>query len=263
MVKKNKRFKKDLNMPTKDKKLKQPLGKGVRELKIEDSLPKCDIIINKSLYSTEEICKNKKVIDIGCGYGRNKKIIEDVGGEWIGIEPFEGGEHTVIGSAEKIPFDNNTFDVVIMDAVLEHVQDVGKAFKEVSRVLKPNGEFIGYVAFMECFHEISYSHLSFKALEYYSEKNNMKLSKISGGSRFGIDYHLAVLLYPIPFNFGRKVLSSLIRMTFKLKSYFGFLGLFFYKGMKFIDAKALSTDYYKLEVLRQSNGFNFIIKKNI
>ena len=245
-----------------DKNIKQPLGNGARNnITTKEQLPDCDIIINENLYDIKDICKNKKVIDIGCGHGHNKQLIQNVGGEWIGVEKFEGGAHTVIGSAEKLPFDNNTFDVAIMDAVLEHVQDVGKAFQEVSRVLKPNGKFIGYVAFMECFHEISYSHLSFKALEYYSEKNNMKLSKISGGSRFGIDYHLAVLLYPIPFNFGRKVLSSLIRMTFKIKSYFGFLGLFFYRGMKFIDAKALSIDYYKLEVLRQSNGFHFIINK--
>ena len=116
--------------------------------------------------------------------------------------------------------------------------------------------------FMECFHEISYSHLSFKALEYYAEKNNMKLSKINGGSRFGIDYHLGVLLYPIPFNFGRKVISSIIRMTFKLKSYIAFLGLILIRGMKIKDAKILSLNYYVLEVMRQSNGFNFIIEKN-
>ena len=38
-----------------------------------------------------------------------------------------------------------------MDAVLEHVQDVGKAFQEVSRVLKQRGKFIGYVAFYGMF----------------------------------------------------------------------------------------------------------------
>ena len=249
-------------MLTNDKKLKQFKGKGVRELSIKDMMPKCEIVLNKSIYEIKKICKDKKVVDIGCGYGHNKKIIEDVGGEWIGVEPFEGGGHTVIGSAEELPFDNNTFDIAIMDAVLQHIPNVSKAFQEVSRVLKPNGKLIGYVAFMECFHEISYSHLSFKALENYSEQNNMKLSKISGGSRFGIDYHISILLYPIPFKIGRKVISSLIRMTFKLKSHIVFLGLIFIRRMKIRDAKILSLNYYKLEVLRQSVGFNFIIEKN-
>ena len=76
-----------------------------------------------------------------------------------------------------------------------------------------------------------------------SEQNNMKLSKISGGSRFGIDYHISILLFPIPFKIGRKVISSLIRMTFKLKSHIVFLGLIFIRDMKIRDAKILSLNY--------------------
>ncbi len=249
-------------MSTNNEKIKQNKGRGIRELSVRDLMPKCEIILNAQIYEIKKMCKNKKVVDIGCGYGHNKKIIEDVGGEWIGVEPYEGGGHTVIGSAEELPFDNNTFDIAIMDAVLQHIPNVNKAFQEVSRVLKPNGKFIGYVAFMECFHEISYSHLSFKALENYSEQNNMKLLKIGAGSRFGIDYHLSILLYPIPFKIGRKITSGLIRMIFKIKSYFAFLGLILVRNMNFRDAKILSLDYYRLEVLRQSVGFNFIIEKN-
>ena len=60
----------------------------------------------------------------------------------------------------------------------------------------------------ECFHEISYSHLSFKALEHYSTIHNMKLEQIPGGHAFGIDYHLQVLFYPIPFKYARKIKTS-------------------------------------------------------
>ena len=35
--------------------------------------------------------------------------------------------------------------------------------REAPRTLKPGGLFIGYVAYIECFHEISYSHLSLSA----------------------------------------------------------------------------------------------------
>ena len=139
-------------------------SQGVRKLTLKDQSPNCEIFINKQLYDIKDLVKNKKVIDIGCGYGTNRKIVESVGGEWVGVEPFEGGEHTVIGDAENLPFDNNTFDVAVMDAVLEHVPDVGKSFAETSRVLKSGGCFIGYVAFMECFHEISYSHYRIKRL---------------------------------------------------------------------------------------------------
>ena len=53
----------------------------------------------------------------------------------------------------------------------------------------------------------------------------MKLEKISGGSSFGIDYHLSVILYPLPFKFMRKLISFFIRLIFKIKSKIVFLGL--------------------------------------
>ena len=73
-----------------------------------------------------------------------------------------------------------------MQAVLEHVQDVDASFAEVARVLKPGGLFVDYVARMKCFHEISYSHLSFKALELYAKKHGMKLTKGGIASALGI-----------------------------------------------------------------------------
>jgi len=235
---------------------------GVRHLTLKDQAPDCEMFIHQEIYDIKEICAGKKVIDIGCGYGRNKKIVESVGGEWIGVEPFEGGAHTIIADAEDLPFEDNTFDVAIMDAVLEHIPDVGKAYTEMARVLKPGGLFIGYVAFMECFHSISYSHLSFKALEHYSNINNMTLEKVAGGSRFGIDYHLKVMFYPIPFEFMRRIIAFMIRGFFKFKSKLAYLGLRFKRKLSHAEAKELSDLYYKIECLRQSNGFTYIVRKN-
>ncbi|HJO92476.1 MAG TPA: class I SAM-dependent methyltransferase [Victivallales bacterium] len=238
-----------------------PAGKGVRNLKLKDQLPNCEIIINKNLYNLAELVKNKRVIDIGCGYGRNKIIVEKNGGSWVGVDLIAKQSNVVVGSAEKLPFDECSFDVVIMDAVLEHIPNVSKAFEEVSRVLKPNGIFIGYVAFMESYHEISYSHLSFKALEYYADKYNMKLNKISGGSAFGIDYHLAVLLYPSPTKYLRRIVSFLIRSITLLKSKLSYLYLRILRKETKIKSKELAVKYYQLECLKMSSGFSFIIKK--
>ena len=237
------------------------LGQGVRRLTLKDQAPLCDIYINKPLYALKDLVVNKKVVDIGCGYGRNKSLVESVGGEWTGVEPFEGGAHTVVADAENLPFEDATFDVAIMDAVLEHVPDVGKAFAEVARVLKPGGIFVGYVAFMECFHEISYSHVSFKALEHYSTVNGMKLEKISGGSDYGIDYHLQVLFYPLPFKFLRRMIAKSIRLVFRLKSKAAYVGLRYKRKLNATEAKELADLYYKVECLRQSNGFRHVIRK--
>ncbi len=242
--------------------VKAALGAGVRALTLKDQAPDCEIYVNQSIYELSDLVKNKRVIDIGCGYGRNKALVESLGGTWVGVEPFEGGAHTVVASAEDLPFEDNTFDVAIMDAVLEHIPHVSLAFAEVARVLKPGGVFVGYSAFMECFHEISYSHLSFKALEYYSKINGMTLEKISGGGAFGIDYHLRVIAYPLPFKFIRRVIAFLIRRTFRLKSRFAYLGLRYKRKLSALEARELASLYYKIECLRQSNGFQFQIRKN-
>lgn len=253
----------DQESPAKEMNRENPIpGQGVRKLTIKDQAPDCEIFINQEIYDLQDICRGKKVVDIGCGYGRNKPIVESVGGEWVGVEPFEGGAHTVVADAENLPFEDNTFDVAIMDAVLEHIPDVGKAYAEMARVLKPGGLFVGYVAFMECFHEISYSHLSFKAIEHYSNINNMTLEKIAGGSRFGIDYHLNVLFYPLPFKYVRGLVAALHRGLFKLKSKLAYVGLRLIRKMSHIEAQELSNLYYKVECLRQSNGFTYVVRKN-
>jgi len=47
----------------------------------------------------------------------------------------------------QIPFEKNTFDVVLCNHVLEHVKDDIRAMAEIHRVLKPNGFAILQVPF--------------------------------------------------------------------------------------------------------------------
>ena len=47
-----------------------------------------------------------------------------------------------VADAERIPYDDATFDVVVGHAVLHHIPDLDTAFREVLRVLKPGGRFV-------------------------------------------------------------------------------------------------------------------------
>jgi SAM-dependent methyltransferase len=47
-----------------------------------------------------------------------------------------------VADAERIPYPDDSFDLVVGHAVLHHIPDVPAAFREVLRVLKPGGRFV-------------------------------------------------------------------------------------------------------------------------
>ncbi len=47
-----------------------------------------------------------------------------------------------VADAESLPYDDETFDLVVGHAVLHHIPDVELALREVLRVLKPGGRFV-------------------------------------------------------------------------------------------------------------------------
>jgi ubiquinone/menaquinone biosynthesis C-methylase UbiE len=47
-----------------------------------------------------------------------------------------------VADAERLPYDDDSFDLVVGHAVLHHIPDVALALREVLRVLKPGGRFV-------------------------------------------------------------------------------------------------------------------------
>lgn len=93
-----------------------------------------------------------KVLDIGCGAGENGYHLRDTA-DYTGIEysetalgmarQFESDTCRYMqGDAENLPFENETFDVVMSTHVIEHLTDPKRCLDEQLRVLKPGGRMI-------------------------------------------------------------------------------------------------------------------------
>ena len=85
-----------------------------------------------------------RILDIGCGPYAMPNYLEGYPVEYIsGIDPLEPFEahpfEFVQGFAEFLPWQNDSFDVLITATSLDHVLSIDLAFSEIRRVLKPGG----------------------------------------------------------------------------------------------------------------------------
>ncbi len=126
----------------------------------------------KLLFDFLNIGKVGTMLEIGCGNAFNSVLFSDkadriiatdlpdynLGTSTIGMEHADRliqglnvGNIALLGCrAEKLPFNDESFDLVFSSFVLEHVDDKEKAVSEMSRVLKKDGIVIALVPnFME------------------------------------------------------------------------------------------------------------------
>jgi SAM-dependent methyltransferase len=94
-----------------------------------------------------------RLLDIGCGPGRNLEAIHRVrpGADLHGIDIGRGVEGVLqelgftghqCDASEKIPYPDAFFDAVVCGEVIEHVVDTDNLLREVRRVLIPGGTLI-------------------------------------------------------------------------------------------------------------------------
>ena len=90
------------------------------------------------------------LLDVAIGDGRNMPLIPrdcQVFGVDISRVLLEKCQHDyadreihlIVGEAESLPFPDSTFDNVLSLGALNHVNDPGKALREMARVVKPDG----------------------------------------------------------------------------------------------------------------------------
>jgi len=101
----------------------------------------------------------KRVLEIGPGAGGHSALFARHGAIVTAIDITEAraeataakfkllgaderGCRALQGDAEKLPFPDDSFDIVYSNGVLHHTSDTGKAIDEVWRVLKPGGRAV-------------------------------------------------------------------------------------------------------------------------
>lgn len=109
------------------------------------------------MFDKYEIKENSKILELGCGNGlmwdeKYEELPKDV---HLILSDFSSGMCDLVREKQKnhqnvevkqidiqnIPYEDNSFDIVIANHMLYHVEDVEKAIEEVYRILKPRGIF--------------------------------------------------------------------------------------------------------------------------
>jgi ubiquinone/menaquinone biosynthesis C-methylase UbiE len=118
-----------------------------------------------------------RCLDHGCGDGRSRQLIESLGYQWVGID-VEGDRVAVVADGHRLPFGDQQFDLVISNAVFEHLYDPFGAAREIYRVMKPGGALVGEVAFLEPFHANSYFHMSHLGIKEVLSKAGFQVERL-------------------------------------------------------------------------------------
>jgi len=122
---------------------------GEEEIMIAyDNLKTLDLVNDYFLNRALELCPAGKILDVGCGTGR---MLRNVQGDYekYGLDISErlieqakqqdSNSRYDVGNSNTLPYDSDSFDLVMCHSVLHHLEDPSKTIDEIVRVAKPEG----------------------------------------------------------------------------------------------------------------------------
>src|SRR5438128_636758 len=144
-----------------------------------------------------------RILDIGCGTGANMKAFTRHGlavGVDLSIEALHfcqrrGLQTIALSAVEKLPFDDETFEVVTALDVLEHTDDDLKALHEMRRIVRDGGLLLIAVpayGFLWSEHDEALKHRR----RYTAHELRNKLA-VTGYEVVRTSYFITTLFFPI------------------------------------------------------------------
>src|SRR4051794_12824009 len=94
-----------------------------------------------------------RVLNAGCGERDLGPWLAALGVDDVTSYDIASGlPGAVIGPLENLPFDDASFDTILCNAVLEHVEHVDRVVAELARVLRPGGHAVIAIPFLQPYH---------------------------------------------------------------------------------------------------------------
>ena len=111
-----------------------------------------NVLTSEVLLIKHSLADPGETLSVGCGSGLFELFLKRDHGIEIttGIEPSEAmadiararGMDVTIAGAERIPFDDASFDTVLMNGIPAYLDDLGAPLTEARRVLRPGGRIV-------------------------------------------------------------------------------------------------------------------------
>jgi len=124
-----------------------------------------------------------RILDVGCGQKPYQSLFQST--EYIGMDVEQSGHNhgnepiDVYYDGGIFPFDDDSFDSVICNQVLEHVAIPVTTLSEIHRVLKPKGHVLLSVPFLADEHEQPFDFYRYSSfgMRYLFENQNFEIIK--------------------------------------------------------------------------------------
>lgn len=144
--------------------------------------------------------KDIRVLDYGCGTGKIVQELKNQGFNAFGCDLFyAGGDRSKLvepalfsdGTIRKmnnniIPFEDEFFDVVINNQVMEHVENLSAVLTEIQRALKPGGVVLNLFPDKEVWRE---GHCGIPFLHWFPKNSHFRVYYAAVCRSLGLGYH--------------------------------------------------------------------------